>query len=336
MKIENDFVLKNSLMRETGRCYIGIEIGGTKLQVVLGDKNAGILERFRMSVDKARGANGIRSNIEEVLPELIRSHNPSAIGIGFGGPVNYKSGKVAISHQVEGWADFDLKSWITNMSGLPCFVDNDANTAALGEACNGAGLGYEKVFYVTLGSGVGGGMINHGDIYHGIIPGESEIGLMAYDRSGLNIESQCSGWAMDNKVRKYIKKNPESILARLVKDETNMEARFLQKAIKLGDPGADSILEKSTDILAWGLSHVVHLFHPEVIILGGGLSLIGELLSDKVSLHLKKYIAKVFQPGPVIKISTLGEDVVCVGALLLAKKNLNEIIRKKQKNYNNE
>jgi len=319
-------------MRETHRDYIGIEIGGTKLQIVLGDADARILERYRASVDKTKGAAGIRSNIKEFLDVIIKKHYPYAIGMGFGGPIDYKKGKVAISHQVEGWADFEIKQWIKKISGLNCFVENDANTAALAEAYKGAGVGYKKVFYVTLGSGVGGGMINQGEIYHGTVPGESEIGLMVYDKSGLNIESQCSGWALDRKVRNYITTYPKSVMAGLVKDETKMEARFLQEAIMLGDSGADSILDESTDILAWGLSHVVHLFHPEIIILGGGLSLMGELLREKVSFNLKKYITKVFQPGPEVKISTLGEDVVCVGALLLAIKNLNSVVGKRTKN----
>jgi glucokinase len=180
------------------------------------------------------------------------------------------------------------------------------------------------VFYVTLGSGVGGGMIDHGEIYHGAVPGESEIGLMIYDKSGLNIESQCSGWAMDAKIREYISENPDSVLARLVKTGSHSEAQFLHEAIKQGDTGANQLLEESTDILAWGLSHVTHLFHPEIIILGGGLSLIGEKLREKVSIRLKKYVTKVFQPGPEIRIATLGEDVVSVGALLLAIISLKE------------
>lgn len=309
-------------MKETSKYFIGIEIGGTKLQIVVGDEEARILERNRMPVEKFEGAVGIRAKITRYLQKLIKKYNPCAIGIGFGGPIDHLEGKIAISHQVAGWANFDLISWVKKITDLPCCVENDANVAALAEAYKGAGLGYEKIFYVTLGSGVGGGMISDGEIYHGAVPGESEIGLIIYDKSDFNIESQCSGWAIDAKIRNYISTHPESVLAGLVKNETHTEARFLPQAIRLGDSGADFILDESADILAWGLSHAVHLFHPEIIILGGGLSLMGELLREKVAFHLQKYITKVFQPGPEIKISSLGEEVVCVGALLLAVKSL--------------
>ncbi len=310
-------------MKRPDKYFIGIEIGGTKLQVVLGDSDARILERRRMRVEKSKGAIDIREKLAGPLKELIRKHHPHAIGIGFGGPVDHQNGKIAISHHIEGWADFDLISWIGEMTDIPCFMDNDANVAALGEAHRGIGSAYDEVFYVTLGSGVGGGMISHGEIYHGAKPGESEIGLMNYDRSGKNIESQCSGWAMDARIRKYVFENPGSVLAELVKGESGLEARFLPEAIRRGDEGAEQLLDESTDVLAWGLSHVVHLFHPEIIILGGGLSLMGDLLRDKVALNLRKYLTAVFQPGPEVKIASLGEDVVSVGALLLAIKNMN-------------
>jgi glucokinase len=257
------------------------------------------------------------------LEAYVSKFQPEAIGIGFGGPVDYRQGKVAVSHHIEGWDDFDLVSWVRDQTGSPCYIENDANTAALGEAHRGSGRGFRKVFYVTLGSGVGGGLIDEGKIYHGAVPGESEIGLMDYNRTGKNIESQCSGWAMDARIRKYVTENPESPLAELVRNEPGMEARFLPEAIHRGDEGAERLLDDSTDILAWGLSHVVHLFHPEIIILGGGLSLLGDLLKDRVAAHLSKYITRVFQPGPGVKIASLGEDVVIVGALLLAnKKNI--------------
>jgi glucokinase len=313
-------------MKSSNTYFIGIEIGGTKLQIVLGNHEAWILERYRAGVDRSKGAAGIREKLSGPLQELVHKFHPETIGIGFGGPVDHLKGKIAVSHHIEGWDDFDLVSWIRELTGIPCFIENDANTAALGEAHCGNGKDFSKVFYVTLGSGVGGGMIDHGEIYHGAVPGESEIGLMDYNRTGQNIESKCSGWAMDARIRKYVSDNPGSLLADLVKNESGMEARFLPEAIRRGDQGAEKLLDESTDILAWGLSHVVHLFHPEIIILGGGLSLMGDLLRDKVALNLRKYLTRVFQPGPAVKIASLGEDVVGVGALLLAIKNRNKNI----------
>ena len=299
--------------------YIGIEIGGTKLQIVVGDDQCNIVKHYRIAVDKEKGAAGIQQEIETTRKNLPNEYNPRAIGVGFGGPVDCETGEIAVSHQISGWSGFQLVSWLENMKGLPVQVDNDANTAALGEAIKGAGKGFRYVFYVTLGSGVGGGFVADGKIYHGMKPGEAEIGLMMFDKSGANLESHCSGWAVDAKIRQHITKNPDTILAKLVGKENKAQARFLVPAIAQGDAGAAKILEETADDLAFGLSHIVHLFNPGIIVLGGGLSLIGESLRAAVSSSIQKYITKAYRPGPEIKIAGLGEDVVCIGALLLAR-----------------
>ena len=139
---------------------------------------------------------------------------PQAVGVGFGGPVDWQTGRIARSHQIEGWADFNLVNWLRSIVNKPTFVDNDANVAALGEAFRGAGIGSNPVFYVTLGSGVGGGLIVNGQIYHGAKPGESEVGHLRLDRQGTTLESRCSGWAVDAKIRQLISTEPASILSR--------------------------------------------------------------------------------------------------------------------------
>ncbi len=161
----------------------------------------------------------------------------------------------------------------------------------------------------------------NGSIYHGAKPGESEIGFIAYDKAGSTIESLCSGWAVDGKIRKYIEAHPQSILAEIVDNETGSEARFLLPAYRRGDRGAQAILNETAEDLAFGLSHVVHLLNPEVIILGGGLSLVGEPLQAAVRQSMNKFTDISYSPGPEIRITELGENVVCTGALLLAIMN---------------
>ena len=300
--------------------YLGIEIGGTKLQVVLGNNNTEIIKRSRLNVGEVKEAVAIRRKLEPVLRDFFESDRIESIGVGFGGPVNYQEGTIAVSHQVKGWSGFNLVEWLENLSGLPVKVDNDANIAALAEAHLGSGKTYDKVFYVTLGSGVGGGYIMNGEIYHGVEPGESEIGQLRYDKTGTTFESLCSGWAVDKKARNYISTNPDSKLTELVGESTHSEAAFITRAVQKGDAGAKAILEETAEDLAFGLSHVVHLFHPEMIILGGGLSLMGEPLRKSVASNLPRFVMKVFYPGPTVSIAKLGEDVVSIGALLLAQK----------------
>ena len=300
------------------KSLLGIEIGGTKLQLVLGDATGRIHERRRLMVETAQGAEGIRQQIERTIPDLLAGKQIEAIGVGFGGPVDWRTGKINRSHHLAGWSGFALADWLRSQIGTDVFVDNDANVAALGEALRGAGVGLNPVCYVTLGSGVGGGLVTEGRIYHGAIPGEAEIGHLRLDRSGTTIESRCAGWSVDARIRELNRKEPAGVLSRLVGNETRGEARHLTAALGQGDAAALNILREIGEDLAFGLSHVVHLFHPQVIIIGGGLSAMGEPLRAAVAAALTGFTMEAFQPGPEIRLAALGEDAVPVGALLLA------------------
>jgi glucokinase len=302
--------------------YLGIEIGGTKLQLVLGNEAGKILERRRLTVEAAGGAAGIRTQIERNLPELMSLASVAAIGVGFGGPVAWRIGKICRSHQVEGWSEFDLRGWLEDFAGVPVFVDNDANVATLGEAKHGAGVGFDPVFYVTLGSGVGGGLVNGGRIYHGTAPGEAEIGHVRLDRAGTIVEARCSGWAVDAKIRALKTSEPGSLLCRMLDEKSGGEARHLLPALERKDPGALRILRETAEDLAFGLSHVTHLFHPQIIIVGGGLSGVGEPLRAAIEKVLRGFIMDAFAPGPLVALAVLREDAVPTGALDLARTRL--------------
>lgn len=302
--------------------FLGIEIGGTKLQLVIGGFNqerAGILHRQRFTVEPAEGALGIRRQIQESLPSLRAEHKPVAIGVGFGGPVDHANGRIARSHQIEGWSAFDLRKWLADLAQLPVWVENDANTAALAEAVQGAGAGFNPVFYVTLGSGVGGGCVVDGRIYHGAPPGESEIGHVRLDRAGTLVEHRCSGWAVDARIRQLKADGVQSVLCEWMEPKPGGEARLLAPALAANDAVARRILTETAEDIAFALSHVTHLFHPRVIVLGGGLSLLGEPLRAAVADALPKFVMEVFGGGPQVKIAALGEDAVPVGCVLGAR-----------------
>jgi len=298
---------------------LGIEIGGTKLQLVLGDETCRIHERRRLNVDAARGAVGIRNQMQRAVRELVAASEIDGVGVGFGGPVDWRTGKICKSHQIEGWSEFDLGQWLRELTGAARVkVDNDANVAALGEALHGAGVNFNPVFYITLGSGVGGGLALDGKIYHGSTPGEAEIGHVRLDRQGTIVESRCSGWAIDSRIRDLKIKQPESALSSLAANANGGEAKFLPLALQKGDPAAQNILNELVQDLAFGLSHVVHLFHPEIIVIGGGLSALGEPLRGGLAQQLGDFVMEAFAPGPKLALAALGEDAVPIGALELA------------------
>jgi len=213
-------------------------------------------------------------------------------------------------------------------------VDNDANVGALGEARHGAGQGFDPVFYITLGSGVGGGLVVGNRIYHGATPGESEIGHVRLDREGTIVENRCSGWAVDRKIRALHLSQPASLLAKLAAGVDRGEARFLPQALAAGDAAAHAVLEATAEDLAFALSHVAHLMHPQLIVLGGGLALVGEPLREAVARQLPRFLMEAFHPGPAIRLAALQEDAVPMGALALAMEGEIRISKSEIRNKN--
>lgn len=301
----------------TSSTFVGIEIGGTKIQVVLGDGELRILRRWRGEVDRAQGAAGIRRQLEQGLAE-VRCGAAAGVGVGFGGPIDVRTGRIQCSHQIGGWNDFALKTWLSDRTGLPVAVDNDANVAALGESAAGAGRDANPLFYITLGSGVGGGLIVDGSIYHGLPPGEAEFGHLRLDRAGTTVEQRCSGWAIDARIRALQSACPQSLLAQSLAPQPGGEAKLLPPALAQGDQAARQILDELAEDLALALSHAIHLFHPQAVILGGGLSLLGEALRAAVAAQVPRFVMDAFKPGPIIRLAQLGEDTVPIGALKLA------------------
>ena len=160
--------------------YLGIEIGGTKLQLAIGPGDGSpMVDCRRAEIYRDEGAGGILRQIEHIGRELIDRHRPTAIGIGFGGPVDAEAGRTIVSHQVEGWTDFGLADWCLETFGLPAALSNDADAAGLAEALFGAGAGHRVVFYITVGSGIGGDLVIDGRVYSGGQGIASEIGQFA-------------------------------------------------------------------------------------------------------------------------------------------------------------
>ncbi|WP_080055953.1 ROK family protein [Spirosoma aerolatum] len=306
---------------------LGIEIGGTKLQLFTSDEPGQITQRFRLAIDPAKGAEGILAQIASTIDQI--STPIQSIGVGFGGPVDWQTGRIATSHQIGGWSGFNLGEWLQQqVPGAQVRIENDANVAALGEALRGVATGFRNVFYVTLGSGVGGGMVVDRQLYHGALPGEAEIGHLwlvppSESSEGQTIEQTVSGWAVDQQIRSLLPQLPDdSYLKQAVQQAheggtTGKEARFLHPAYEASDPVAKMLIEQIGSVLALGLSHVTHLFHPDAIVLGGGLSLIGEPLRAAVRQALPRFVMKAFHPAPIVLLAKLGEDAVPIGALEL-------------------
>jgi len=319
--------------------YLGIEIGGTKLQLGLGDGLGTIHSLWRGTVIPANGADGIRQQIGDAIPELLAGAKRGraelkGVGIGFGGPVDDTTRTVIKSHQIQGWDRFPLADWIADLVGVPAVLGNDADVAGLAEALFGAGKGLSPIFYITLGSGIGGGLIINGEIYRGCGRGAAEIGHLDFAvhlndaaTTCMKLEDLASGWAIDTFARSEadLAGNEGNMLLELVNGQVQqITAKHVAEAAAKGDPFAKSILSRPRKLLAAAIAQVIVLLCPRRFIIGGGVSLMGQdLLFQPLRSDVGAIISRQF-PAFLrcydIVPAELDEVVVVHGALALARK----------------
>lgn len=316
--------------------YLGIEIGGTKLQLGVGPGDGTIAGLWRGGVDVAAGGDGIRRQILTAVPELLRSARVAmsrinAIGIGFGGPVDDSTQSVIKSHQIDGWDDFPLARWLGEALQKSVFLGNDADVAGLAEALHGAGHGMSPVFYITIGSGIGGGFVVDGDIYRAAGRGAAEIGHLRVPDRRRNadpamriLEEVASGWSIGKYARRLLAdgEGRDSLLfQRAAGDFENVTAQLVGEAASQGDAFAQTLLQESLASLAEAICAVIVLLCPKRIIIGGGVSFMGvQSLFDPLRRMVADRIFGPFAGLSEIVPAALGEAVVVHGALALAKK----------------
>lgn len=338
--------------------FLGIEIGGTKLQLGVGSGDSVTLaEMRRFDVNPANGAAGIRDQIAQTGGELAKKHRVTRVGYGFGGPVNSARGRVIKSHHVEGWDDFPLAAWTKDTLGVPAVLGNDADLAGLAEARFGAGKGRNPVFYVTVGTGIGGGLVIDSKPYSGHGPAAAEIGHLRpglhADRPDQTVESLASGWGIAAAAQAYLSGpishqlgafrggsrplKPEMVRQHLIETEAVIEehaadllrrcdrepealtAKIVGEAAHDENLIAKDVLHHACQALGWAIAQVITIVSPAVVVVGGGVSMIGEEhffkpLRAAVDRYVFPPLAGTFQILP----AKLGEEMVVYGALALA------------------
>lgn len=340
--------------------YLGIEIGGTKLQLGIGAGDGSPLVRLeRFDVDPAQGAEGILRRIERAALDLLDRHAIRAVGCGFGGPVDAAGGRVVKSHHVAGWDRFELAGWLGRVFAAPAVIANDADTAGLAEAQFGAGRGASPVLYVTVGTGIGAGLILDGRIYTGNGAGAAELGHLRpglhADRPEENLESLAAGWGIAATAQARLSggavshrfsslspgldpHEPDAVRQRLIETEEadeehaadllsrcdgNVErltTRQVAQAAEEGNGIAQEILSHATQALGWGLAQAITLLSPAVVVIGGGVSLIGEQwFFTPLRREVQRYVFPPYIDTYRIVPAQLGEEVVVHGALALAR-----------------
>lgn len=309
---------------------LGVEIGGTKLQVALGDRDGWPVVVVRHRVQPEAGAEAIRRQIAESLDRLLASQSASrrdvqAAGFGFGGPVDWHKGVCVASHHVHGWDRFPLVEWSLSELGVArAVVRNDSDAAALAEATRGAGHGCSPLLYVNSGSGIGGGLVIDGRIYDGNGLGAIEIGHLVVEDSPdappRTVESLASGWAIEREAADRL--GPDGIDA-LVRQFAPAGGKLTAElvataALNANEPCRD-VIRRATRTLGRALAHAVTLLAPRRVVLGGGVSLMApELWLGPIRSEVDRRVFPAFRGTFEIVPTALGEAVVLQGALLLA------------------
>jgi glucokinase len=274
-----------------------IDIGGTKFSMAVFENDCMVLRESR-STDREGGRDWMVSEILSLAKQWRGRTNFERCGIGFGGPVDFASQRVALSTHVGGWKDFRLSQCIESELGIPAVMDNDANVGALGEAVYGAGKGCDPLLYMTLSTGIGGGIVNGGAIYRGADSWAGEIGHLTVRPGGPEclcgaygcLERMCSGIWMEH--------------------DHGKSARELMQ-----DP---EFVRRYVVDLTLGLKAGIMLLNPARIVIGGGISKAGDALFVPLREELGRQMTAWSQARRDVAPAALGDDSVLYGALALA------------------
>jgi glucokinase len=304
--------------------YLGIEIGGTKLQLGVGTAEDGAL----MAVEYAtvvpdKGDEGIRNQIQQIGAALCARFPIQSIGIGFGGPVDMTSGRIIKSHHVAGWDGFQIVAWCRDVFGLPTCLGNDSDMAGLGEARFGAGKGSRVVFYTNVGSGIGGALCVDGRVFLGGGGVASELGHLRpgpdADDPHKIVETSSSGWAIAKAARADAHLADE-LQRRHGCARDQLTAKMVAQAAESGNPSARAIFHRAMQVYGWAVAQMITLLSPQTVVIGGGVPLCGEpLFFGPLREEVDRYVFPPLRGTYRIVSAELGEEVVLYGALTLAR-----------------
>lgn len=273
--------------------FLALDFGGTKHAAAIAAVGEAQWRDYRRRLAPANSSSQTDLQVMRTLiQELLNGSQPVAIGVSFGGPVDFATGTVRLSHHVPGWENLPLQKLLESEFGVPVLEDNDANVAALGEQRFGAGQGCSDLLYITVSTGVGGGWILNGEPWRGFEGMAGEIGHIVVDPQGPIclcgkrgcVERLASGRYLAQDAREQLQdqaNTPAPILRSLIANDLsgNLEAltaQHLSQAAAQGDQFSQAILRRGATALGIGIGNVANLINPQCFILGGGVTQAGE------------------------------------------------------------
>lgn len=309
---------------------IGIDLGGTNIKVGLVDENYNIVAKATAKTNLPRPASEICDSIVETVWAALNEAKVTigevnSIGIGTPGVANRNSGIVLYSCNL-GFNNTDLRTLIKAKLGKEVYVENDANAAAFGEVLNGAGKGFKDVVVVTLGTGVGGGIIIDGKIYTGFNFCGAELGHTVIEFGGRQcgcgrkgcFEAYSSATALINMTKEAMEAHKDSKMWELAGSIDAVDGKTAFDGMRAGDEAAIGVVNMYIEYLGCGLTNIVNTFQPEVLLIGGGICKEGENLTKPLEEFIKRE-SYCIDPSRSTKldIAKLGNDAGIIGAAYL-------------------
>lgn len=311
---------------------IGVDLGGTTAKFAILTFDGEIQQKWNIETDTRNDGKNVVPNIVESINHHLNLYGLSAndfLGIGMGSPgaVDFKKGTVIGAYNL-GWKTLQpVKDQIEAGTGIPFFIDNDANVAALGERWQGAGEGDANVVFVTLGTGVGGGVIVEGNLIHGA-GAAGELGHIIVDPNGYSctcgnrgcLETVASATGVVRLARDLSEQyTGKSELKWLIDDGQEVTARTVFDQAKQGDKLALIVIDKFSFYLGLACGNIANTLNPDSIVIGGGVSAAGDILLKGVEKYFLQYAFPPIKTSTIVKLAKLGNDAGVIGAAWLVK-----------------
>jgi glucokinase len=317
-------------MEPQSKLSLGVDIGGTKVAAGLVDAQGEIRTQTRTPMiaegDPAKGLEAVAKAVEELLAKAGGLKQIAGIGICAPGPLNPITGVIINPPNLPIWHNYPLAEEMRRRFGVNVQIDNDGNAAALAEAKWGAGRGYRNVFYATIGTGVGAGIVFDGKIYHGKTGAAAEGGHVGIDMQGPRcncgkrgcIEALAAGPGIARRARQKLTAFPKSLMLEMAGgDAEKVTSHVVAKAYAQGDEAAREVLKETLDMLAYWLGNVIDLLEPDVIVVGGGVSLMLAPFLNEIRERWKGACANPQPMDTPLLPARYGEDAGIAGAAAL-------------------
>lgn len=303
---------------------IAVDLGGTKIRAARLDNRLNIIERHQMLTLAHEGLAPTLDRIKHIIRQVLPTDGTPITGIGISapGPLNPLTGVVVAPPNLEGWHNVPLSDILNEAFGVPVYVGNDANVAALAEALLGAARGFRHVIYVTVSTGIGSGIIVDGRLLLGEEGLAAEAGHIIMITEGervSSLEKEAAGPALARQTRERIAAGEASIIQQWVKgDLSKIDAVMVGQAAQQGDALAVSVVQRGGRMVGLGIVSLLHLFNPEVVVVGGGVANMGDMLFEPLRSAVQMHcIDEAYWRHLKIVPATLGDNVSIIGAASL-------------------